>query len=402
MVRLVVVIQKLDIAWGVPFLQMLQSLSILSLEEFLRAFFAFSCVATLPATTQFLVQTVMLPASLLLGPVLVHLGCALTWRREGLQLNVFFRMVGSLALLFFIVLCTAALEPFQCQPHPNGSSTIASGISALCNFTDDHLDLCLIGGILSLLPVGFLTLAFWAILLQFPRRLLAGDQRFVRLFSFLILRFRPSCEGFAVFVMARNLMFAIAPVLPTPGLSLLLIQSLLFLTTIVVAIYKPWRLLSAAYTDMVLCSVFLLVVLQGSFLMKGLPQDLMDATEASMILLSVAMILLLLVLAGVSLALLALHAQRRYKKQFDFFLSHHKRSAGSLARLMKMELRLSGCTVFLDADNLADLTQLLPVLTKQVETLVLLASPSVLMRDLDTLEKHANVFLVCLRVSLFL
>ena len=315
----------------------------------------------------------MLPALLLLGPVLVHLGSALIWCGQGVRLHVFFQMLGSLALLFFIAFCTAALEPFQCQPHPNGSSTMASNIGALCNFTGEHFDLCLIGGLLAILPAGFLTLALWVIR-ELPRRRLAADERFVRTFSFMVLRFRPGCEAFAVFNMVRNAMFAFAPVIPLPSASLLLIYVLLYATAVVVVLVRPWRFSWAAYTEVLLCGVFLVVLFQGTFLV---PQTGADSGPP-MVMCSIAIGLLLPGLALISLASVVQHVRHKYRKQFHFFLSHQKKASGSLARLLKMELR----EAFLDADNLTDLTQLLPILTEQVETLVLLASPSVLTRNL--------------------
>ena len=38
------------------------------------------------------------------------------------------RSIGALCVLFFIVLCNAVVQPFQCQVHPNGLSTMQSSI----------------------------------------------------------------------------------------------------------------------------------------------------------------------------------------------------------------------------------------------------------------------------------
>lgn len=60
---------------------------------------------------------------------------------------------------------------------------------------------------------------------------------------------------------------------------------------------------------------------------------------------------------------------------------HHKGGAGSLARWLKLELgRRSKMKVFIDSDNLTDLTQLFTIVSEDVQTLVIVASPGVLTR----------------------
>eukprot|EP00913_Durusdinium_trenchii_P013837 g12990.t1 len=70
------------------------------------------------------------------------------------------------------------------------------------------------------------------------------------------------------------------------------------------------------------------------------------------------------------------------RKQFRFFLCHQKVAAGSLARLLKMELQKRGSrfTTFVDCDDLNDLTRLFSYVGQDTETLVVLASPDILTR----------------------
>lgn len=87
----------------------------------------------------------------------------------------------------------------------------------------------------------------------------------------------------------------------------------------------------------------------------------------------------LLTCAGVALAkqLLA-----RWLQSYRFFLCHHKASAGCLARLLKMELQGQGAKhkVFVDTDNLTDLTRLFTVVSNEVDMLVVVGTSSVLTR----------------------
>ena len=41
---------------------------------------------------------------------------------------------GMMCMVFFIVLCTAVLEPFDCVSHPNFASTMKTATDVLCNF----------------------------------------------------------------------------------------------------------------------------------------------------------------------------------------------------------------------------------------------------------------------------
>lgn len=63
-----------------------------------------------------------------------------------------------------------------------------------------------------------------------------------------------------------------------------------------------------------------------------------------------------------------------------FFLTHHKQTCGSIARLIKLELQQCGCRVFLDIDDLSSLAHLFATLSQNVEALVVIASPNILTR----------------------
>ena len=123
--QLVIVIGKVDITWDEPFVMILEFFSFLSLKELLASLHAISCVTRLPLTAQFLLQALAVPAAFMAAPIVLHVARAL-WRKGGLQLHLLFETLGSLSVLFFIVLCTAVVEPFQCQLHPNGLSTVQS------------------------------------------------------------------------------------------------------------------------------------------------------------------------------------------------------------------------------------------------------------------------------------
>ena len=297
--QLLVVIQKIEVNWGEPFLLILDWLSFLSLDALVKSLHAISCVARLTPTLQFLLQTLAVPAAFMVAPTCTHLflqtPCALRKRRRGSsKLYVLLETLGSLSVLFFIVLCTAVVEPLQCQEHPNGMSTLQSSVSVFCNFTGVHLHLCIIGGILGLLPLGFLSLCAWAVLCELPRRVQMADMKFMVAFSFLVLRFSPGLEAFAIFLLLRNVLFALAPVLPSASASLLLVHVLICSNFFVVALFKPWRTLHASYSDIAANMIFLVIIFQASFFVSEVDK------VASMVLCTAALCAILLGLTGLS------------------------------------------------------------------------------------------------------
>ena len=124
------------------------------------------------------------------------------------------RTLGTLCMIFFISVCSSLLTPFRCNTHPNGLSTLQAYFSVFCNGQDAHLHMSLIGGTAFLLPISFLAACTWAVVFELPSRLKHGDMAFVRSCSFLLVRFRPGAEGFAVLFMLRNMLLAILPLVP--------------------------------------------------------------------------------------------------------------------------------------------------------------------------------------------
>lgn len=73
---------------------------------------------------------------------------------------------------------------------------------------------------------------------------------------------------------------------------------------------------------------------------------------------------------------------QKYRKQFRFFLCHQKNAAGSMARLLKIQLEraLPGTKTFIDCDDLNDLTRLFSYVGQDTQTFLVLGSPSILTR----------------------
>ena len=111
---------------------------------------------------------------------------------------------------------------------------------------------------------------------------------FIRACSFLILRFRPGCEAFSVFLLVRNVLLALAPVLPSANASLLLISALLGLNFYLVSSFKPWRSDYACYADLVANTAFLAIIFQAAFFVT-------EVNRAAVLLLCTVALILILV-----------------------------------------------------------------------------------------------------------
>ena len=361
-----------------PFLSILEAFSFISFDKFVQSLNAVSCVTRLSPTWKFLFQTLAVPTAFMAGPLLVHTHVCQMYQLRGAKgtgkLHVLGETFGLFCMLFFIVLCTAVLEPFDCVSHPNGAFTMRTSVEVLCNFRNDHLSLSLVASFLTFLPLAFLSLCAWLVVQELPKRIHRMDVKFIRSCSFLISRFRPGSEKFSIFLLVRNAILACAPVLPFPEAGFLLVFAVLGTNLCLAAMFQPWLSSLATYLDVLTNFGFLLIILNGSFFLET------SNNRSGMLVCSLVLVCILLVFASLSISTLAEQWIRKRRKRYDFFLTHHKQSSGSVARMMKLELQQRGLAVFLDTDDLLSLSDLFGTLTQDVEALVVVASPTVLTR----------------------
>eukprot|EP00438_Fugacium_kawagutii_P007088 Skav214279 [mRNA] locus=scaffold642:572555:573499:- [translate_table: standard] len=239
---------------------------------------------------------------------------------------------------------------------------------------EDHLSLSLVASFLTLLPVGFVAFCAWIVLKELPKRLHRMDAKFLRSFSFLISRFSPGKQAFSIFFLVRNAVVAAAPILPSADAACFLIFAMLSANLCLTGMFQPWLSALANYTDMLANFVFLTIILSGAFFV--------EASDGlwGMIFCSALVSMVLVLFAGLFVYTLVEHFIRKQSKDYHFFLTHHKRACGSLARMMKVELQQRGFTVFLDTDDLSSLVNLFSTLSQNVDTVLVLASPHILHR----------------------
>eukprot|EP00435_Cladocopium_sp_Y103_P056798 s1825_g19.t1 len=311
-VQVIVVIQRMDVEWQVNQLQFgggpnqvskslgpkdERAFSFVSFDRFLQSLNAVSCVTRFSPTWKFLFQTVAVPTAFMAGPVLVHISqiCRSRTAKGSWKLHVLGETFGLFCMLFFIVLCTAVLEPFDCVSHPNEASTMRTSAEVLCNFRNDHLSLSLVASFLTLLPLAFLSLCAWLVVKELPKRIHGMDVKFIRSCSFLISRFRPGSETFSIFLLVRNAILAIAPVLPSPEAGCLLVFAVLGTNLCLTAMFQPWLSSLATYLDVLTNFGFLLILLNGAFFLET------SNDRSGMIVCSLVLCCILLVLSSLSI-----------------------------------------------------------------------------------------------------
>ena len=370
-----VIEQIQGITWREPFVSFLQFFGVLSLQTLLESLKTVGCVARISLEMEFLIRTLVVPLLFTVGPVVAHL--VMIKLRLAQRSSDLVKTLGFLMQLFFISLCSSFLEPFRCNVHPNGLLTMQTAHGVVCNFSDTHLTLCWMSGLVCLLPVTFLVLCTWVLLVVLPGRAQAADVNFLRACSFLILRFKPGYETFTIAFLLRNLLFVLTPMMQSA--SLFVMGNLLAAAAVSVAYFKPWRSDLSSQVDVLVNWVLLVVLLLGSLTVD----DFADSeTTGLMILCTVCGCCLTFAIVLAAMYSLVKHIASKFRKKYAFFLSHHKIASAGFARLLKMELKRcgSGYTSFIDADDLTDLSRLFSYINNDTQTFVLLATPRVLER----------------------
>lgn len=371
-VQQLTVIQQFKIEWGSPFSDILAAMELLAFD---LDMVSISCVAPMSPVAKFTTRTLLVLLFFAMAG-LVHVGYLAYKRAKTLQLGLLGRTVGTLFMVFFISLCSSLLAPFRCNMHPNGRWTVQTYHQVFCNGQDEHLAMVLVGTAACLLPICFVVICIWIILFELPKRLERADVHFIRACSFLFIRFRPGAEVFSVIFLVRNALVVLCPLLPSAAAKVVCMNILLYGSVVVTAFSKPWRVMACNFLDLLLVTGMLVILDMGSLFVQQ------ENTVVTTVICMAFFSIMLVAIFGAILYGIAKHFLLKYRKQFRFFLCHQKVAAGSLARLLKMELQKRGSrfTTFVDCDDLNDLTRLFSYVGQDTETLVVLASPDILTR----------------------
>ena len=220
---------------------------------------------------------------------------------------------------------SAIFQPFQCDLHPNGESTMRAYRQVVCwnpAYGDKHRQIETAGVIASLIPLGIVSMCLWATL-ALPKRLQLGDTIFLNKFAFLFFRFRLSAHWFVLILLMRNMAFALAPVITKPVVELFAFSAVVLLCVVASTSVFPWSVYQANFLDMGthvgLLQIIFLAAVQTPYAL------------GNMLVVVFCTSMLRFLVDGVWCLQLG--------NPFQYFLCHHKEGGGAFCRLLKMRLK---------------------------------------------------------------
>lgn len=372
---------ELSVEWPDPFATIL---SFVSVFNFRWELLNYGCVFPVPAFTRY-VLTVFSFLVLLLLMLSIHIFHVIVFHWAKFKARQFREFspvligaVGTIFMTVFISVSSAVAAPLLCEKHPNGEHTVHSYPQVICwrAAHQEHKAMLIVGASVSVVPLGFLTMCCWVVR-SLPGRLRSGDTAFLHSFAFLFFRFRPGSYWYVLVLVMRNSAVALAPIIAEDSLELVLLVMVLLPCVILCSIVFPWRLFLANLLDLAINGGFLLMLFLGALFVDNANKTLIGD------LLVVILFFVWSVFLVVACYCIVVHCWNRRGKTYSFFLCHHKEGAGGFARLLKMCLQRSGHVrrdVFLDSDNLQDLSKLFSIVGNHVETLVVLCTEKILTR----------------------
>jgi len=290
--------------------------------------------------------------------------------------------VGQVFMVAFLSITTTVLGPIQCMQNPNGNWTVRAYQTIVCWDSADHQAMVGFSALGMVIPLGFLAWCTWAVW-NFPKQMRKGNTYFLRMYAFLFFRTRVEQYGYILVHMVRSLAISLTPVVPNIVGQIILMQ-LIMISQLAVTIHlKPWRIWQANALEAFFTTGVLVVVCTSAFFVESDEDDTkIISTFATIVVCIVVFAVPCMVLLGV-----AQWARLRGRKPFEFFICHYKAGEGSLARLLKMFLagraglrRRIKANVFLDSDDLKDLSMLFEYVGNHSKSVLVIASSMLLTR----------------------
>ncbi|CAE8608411.1 unnamed protein product [Polarella glacialis] len=220
-------------------------------------------------------------------------------------------------------------------------------------------------------------MASYVVIVELPKRMQNADVAFLCTWSFLYYRYRPGAAVFSVILLLRNVALVIVPIIPGGAVKVLLIILVLCVSILVTSFMLPWRILECNYMEAFLLAGMAVLISMGSLFMEDVD---VDSVMQLCLALFIAIILLIL---GVFLRGFTKYLRAKHRKPFQYFLCHQKSGAGAFARLLKCELTRMNAVkgkVFVDCDDLQDLTKLFGYVGIDTEHLIILGTKDILTR----------------------
>ncbi|CAE8690050.1 unnamed protein product [Polarella glacialis] len=366
---------QLKVNWGSPFSEVLDFFSLLA---FNMEWLTVSCLARF-SPLQMYAARVFLVLLFFIVACCIHLLYVALRKKfaDGLEISVLVKVMGNLMMIFFISVAGAILAPFRCYTHPNGVRTVQEFGGVLCNSEGEYQKMLIVAGIALIMPVSFFVIASYVTIVELPKRMQKADVAFLKTWSFLYYRYRPGAAVFSVILLLRNVGLVIVPVIPGGAIKVLLIIMILIVSILITSFMLPWRILECNYMEATLLAGVAVLISMGSLFMEDVDVD--NVMQVCFVLF-IAMTLLIF---GVFVWGFAKYLRGKLRKPFQYFLCHQKSGAGAFARLLKCELiRMNAVKgkVFVDCDDLQDLTKLFGYVGNDTEHLIILGTKDILTR----------------------
>jgi len=227
-----------------------------------------------------------------------------------------------------------------------------------------------------MIPIAFMTLC-WHAVQVFPKKMQEGQVRFLQAYAFLFSRCRTKRYWYGLVHMLRSLVLAVIPIFPDVFIQIMMMVAVLICSLIYGVSYRPWRVSICNVVDTSFTVLIVLILICAAFFTD------VDPSDSIAWLGSTALMSVFLVVPASLVFVMFKRLTFKNKKQFQFFISHHKLGAGSFARLLKMELGRSqsvGREVYLDCDHLVDLDVLFDQVASLTETVIIVASKEFFLR----------------------
>mmetsp|Transcript_6881 Transcript_6881/g.14926 ORF Transcript_6881/g.14926 Transcript_6881/m.14926 type:complete len:797 (-) Transcript_6881:100-2490(-) len=284
-------------------------------------------------------------------------------------------VMGTVLMMFYISILGTILLSLQCEDHPSGDWTLSAYPTVFCWSGDsNHTTMVIVACFALVFPLGFLIKCAHVVYVA-PQRVLSLDVKFMLTYNFLFFRFTHEARWYSIYFLARNALVACAPIITSLPWQIMVLQGLMLSSLLVTTFFKPWRVMMANLIDGMTSVAMILLLTLTAFQAEDGDGDFF-AVLATVGLVVLFLCIITAVANGIYNRILSM------RKQFQFFLCHHKAHAGAMARLLKIQLstyHLRG-KVFVDSDDLAHLDTLFDYVRCHTEILTVLCTPEILQR----------------------
>ncbi len=319
--------------------------------------------------------------------------------RKKVTFNDTVNVVGTAMFTLNTGLCLQVARAWQCETNPDGTTSAASAHSLLCYTSDGHramLGISVVGALVYL--VAPLSLTLWVVW-KFPHHIVKTDGlAFFERYRFLIARFRPERYWYCTIYMCKSILCAVLPALLVndPPLVFMLFTLLIVGTFGFQCSVAPWRTTIANHLDAGISVGLLWFIVAGATLLPAPGKVGQEMLQRCMM----TVCIVFLVALG-STILSKLYARLFPKKFYVVFLSHHKGAAAALSRWCKLMFQAStNRLIFLDSDEIDDLSLLFNVVAWETVNFVLLWTSQTVLRPwcageiVSAVERKVNTIVV--------